>query len=68
MRIATRLARHRSDRQRQAVVETGGRHAVTRVNVIATYGMPPPPHWWTAGLKRAERIRYGCTWPMSATG
>ncbi|RBI74654.1 RNA pseudouridine synthase [Roseovarius sp. TE539] len=40
MRIATRLARHRSDRQRQAVVETGGRHAVTRVNVIATYGMP----------------------------
>jgi 23S rRNA pseudouridine1911/1915/1917 synthase len=28
IRIATRLARHRTDRQRQAVVAEGGRHAV----------------------------------------
>ncbi len=35
IRIATGLARHRTDRQRQAVVWDGqGRHAVTRVRVV----------------------------------
>ena len=35
IRLATGLARHRTDRQRQAVVWDGqGRHAVTRVNVL----------------------------------
>jgi 23S rRNA pseudouridine1911/1915/1917 synthase len=33
IRIATRLARHRTDRQRQAVVFEGGRHAVTHLRV-----------------------------------
>ena len=38
IRIATELARHRTDRQRQAVVWDGaGRHAVTRVRVMEEY-------------------------------
>jgi 23S rRNA pseudouridine1911/1915/1917 synthase len=40
VRIATRLARHKTDRQRQAVVETG-RHAVTRARVVESFGAPP---------------------------
>ena len=38
LRIVTRLARHRTDRQRQAVTWEGGRHAVTRVRVIEALG------------------------------
>ena len=34
LRIATNLARHRTDRQRQAVVWEEGRHAVTRARVV----------------------------------
>lgn len=41
VRIATGLARHRTDRQRQAVSEAGGRHAVTRMRVLETFGTPP---------------------------
>lgn len=41
IRIATGLARHRTDRQRQAVVFDGGRHAVTRVRVLESFGQPP---------------------------
>lgn len=41
LRIATQLARHRTDRQRQAVLAAGGRHAVTRVRVVETFGTPP---------------------------
>ena len=37
-RIATRLARHRTDRQRQAVTAAGGRHAVTRARVLERFG------------------------------
>ena len=37
LRIATRLARHRTDRQRQAVLFSGGRHAVTRVRVVEAF-------------------------------
>jgi 23S rRNA pseudouridine1911/1915/1917 synthase len=40
LRIATRLNRHPGDRQRQAVVAAGGRHAVTRVRVTETFGAP----------------------------
>ncbi|WP_417726067.1 RluA family pseudouridine synthase [Roseovarius sp.] len=40
LRIATRLARHKTDRQRQAVLFEGGRHAVTRARVIETFGAP----------------------------
>lgn len=38
LRIATHLDRHRTDRQRQAVVWDQGRHAVTRVRVSESFG------------------------------
>jgi 23S rRNA pseudouridine1911/1915/1917 synthase len=41
LRIATQLDRHPGDRQRQAVVAAGGRHAVTRMTVARTFGVPP---------------------------
>jgi 23S rRNA pseudouridine1911/1915/1917 synthase len=41
LRIATGIDRHRTDRQRQAVVIGGGRPAVTRVRVDERFGDPP---------------------------
>ena len=41
LRIATQLDRHPTDRQRQAVATQGGRHAVTRVRVMESFGTPP---------------------------
>ncbi len=38
LKIATHLARHKTDRQRQAVVWDSGRHAVTRTRVIEELG------------------------------
>lgn len=38
LKITTRLARHRTDRQRQAVTWAGGRHAVTRLRVMQRLG------------------------------
>jgi 23S rRNA pseudouridine1911/1915/1917 synthase len=38
--ITTQLARHKTDRQRQAVTFQGGRHAVTRARVIERFGHP----------------------------
>ena len=38
IRIATELARHRTDRQRQAVVWAGGRRAVTRLQLAEGFG------------------------------
>ena len=40
LRINANLARHRTDRQRQAVTKTGGRHAITRARVLETFGTP----------------------------
>ncbi|WP_377188662.1 RluA family pseudouridine synthase [Ruegeria meonggei] len=40
MRLTTQLARHKTDRQRQAVLFHGGRHAVTRSRVVETFGTP----------------------------
>lgn len=37
IRIATLLARHKTDRQRQAVIWHDGRHAVTRVRVLEAF-------------------------------
>ena len=37
LRIATHLARHKTDRQRQAVVWDQGRHAITRAHVVESY-------------------------------
>ncbi|MCV2869152.1 RluA family pseudouridine synthase [Defluviimonas sp. WL0002] len=41
LKITTQLARHKTDRQRQAVLFQGGRHAVTRVRVLEILGEPP---------------------------
>jgi 23S rRNA pseudouridine1911/1915/1917 synthase len=41
MRITTQLARHKTDRQKQAVLFQGGRHAVTRARIVESYGQPP---------------------------
>ncbi len=41
LKMTTQLARHRTDRQRQAVLFTGGRHAVTRARTVESFGTPP---------------------------
>lgn len=41
LKVATQLGRHRTDRQRQAVLASGGRHAVTRARVVEDFGTPP---------------------------
>lgn len=41
LKVQTMLGRHRTDRQRQAVSFTAGRHAVTRCRILAPLGMPP---------------------------
>lgn len=41
LKLTTQLARHRTDRQRQAVLFQGGRHAVTRARRLAQFGTPP---------------------------
>ena len=42
IRIQSGLARHRTDRQRQAVYFDGhGKHAVTRARVLESFGTPP---------------------------
>ncbi len=38
IRITTQLARHKTDRQKQAVLFEGGRHAVTRARVVERFG------------------------------
>ncbi len=40
IKITTQLARHKTDRQRQAVLFNGGRHAVTRLRVRERFGQP----------------------------
>ncbi|QUJ75173.1 RluA family pseudouridine synthase [Sulfitobacter albidus] len=41
LKLTTQLARHRTDRQRQAVLFQGGKHAVTRARTIEAFGTPP---------------------------
>lgn len=41
LKITTHLARHKTDRQKQAVLFQGGRHAVTRAHVVERFGKPP---------------------------
>lgn len=38
LKITSQLARHPTDRQRQAVLFTGGRHAVTRARTVEAFG------------------------------
>jgi 23S rRNA pseudouridine1911/1915/1917 synthase len=41
LKLTTQLARHKTDRQRQAVLFQGGRHAVTRARIVESFGTPP---------------------------
>lgn len=41
LKITSQLARHKTDRQRQAVLFDGGRHAITRARVVESFGTPP---------------------------
>ncbi len=41
LKLTTHLARHKTDRQRQAVLFDGGRHAVTRARTVERFGIPP---------------------------
>ncbi|WP_299841492.1 RluA family pseudouridine synthase [uncultured Paracoccus sp.] len=41
LKITTRLARHPTDRQKQAVYFDKGRHAVTRARLLEAFGTPP---------------------------
>jgi len=41
LKVQTMLGRHRTDRQRQAVSFSAGRHAVTRSRIVEGLGMPP---------------------------
>ncbi|MDE4176462.1 RluA family pseudouridine synthase [Phaeobacter sp. PT47_59] len=41
LKLTTQLARHKTDRQRQAVLFHGGRHAVTRARIVEPFGAPP---------------------------
>jgi 23S rRNA pseudouridine1911/1915/1917 synthase len=41
LKVQTLLGRHRTDRQRQAVSFTAGRHAVTRSRILQPLGAPP---------------------------
>jgi 23S rRNA pseudouridine1911/1915/1917 synthase len=40
LKLTTHLARHKTDRQRQAVLFEGGRHAVTRARIVEPFGAP----------------------------
>ncbi|OIQ29859.1 MAG: RNA pseudouridine synthase [Alphaproteobacteria bacterium MedPE-SWcel] len=40
LKITTQLARHKTDRQRQAVLFEGGRHAITRARIVEAFGAP----------------------------
>ncbi|WP_415183542.1 RluA family pseudouridine synthase [Phaeovulum sp.] len=41
LKVTSQLARHKTDRQRQAVLFEGGRHAITRARLVESYGTPP---------------------------
>lgn len=56
LKITTRLARHRTDRQRQAVCWDGGRHAVTRVRTLERFGHAALVECWLE-TGRTHQIR-----------
>ena len=57
LKIATHLARHKTDRQRQAVVaENIGRHAITRVRAVERFGAASLVECWLE-TGRTHQIR-----------
>ena len=57
VKITTQLARHKTDRQRQAVLFQGGRHAVTRVQVAERFGDHAAQITWRLETGRTHQIR-----------
>ncbi len=59
LKLTTQLARHRTERQRQAVVFSGGKHAVTRARVRESFGTPPSLAFLSCWLEtgRTHQIR-----------
>ncbi len=59
LRITTQLARHKTDRQKQAVLFHGGRHAVTRARLVESFGSPAQASLVTCWLEtgRTHQIR-----------
>ena len=57
IKITTQLARHKMDRQRQAVLFQGGRHAVTRVSVAETFGTHAAMVYCRLETGRTHQIR-----------
>jgi len=61
IRVATNIARHKTDRKRMAVVNDAGRHAITRMSLIESYGPIERPYaakiecWLETG--RTHQIR-----------
>ena len=56
LKITTQLARHKTDRQRQAVYFSGGRHAVTRARVEEGFGAVALLNCWLE-TGRTHQIR-----------
>ncbi len=57
IKITTQLARHKTDRQKQAVLFNGGRHAVTRIRVIETFGRAAAEIYCNLETGRTHQIR-----------
>ena len=61
LRVATNIARHKTDRKRMAVVNDAGRHAITRMSLTESYGPVERPYagkiecWLETG--RTHQIR-----------
>ncbi len=56
LKVTTQLARHKTDRQRQAVLFQGGRHAVTRARVEEGFGAVALVNCWLE-TGRTHQIR-----------
>ena len=56
LKVTTHLARHKTDRQRQAVLFQGGRHAITRVRLEESFGVVSRVTCWLE-TGRTHQIR-----------
>lgn len=63
LRITTMLGRHKTDRQKQAVSFSEGRHAITRARVVESFGTPPQVSLMECWLEtgRTHQIRVHMT-------